>query len=97
MNYEIRKATMPYYKPFVVVDCATQEIAAHCDTKEDATRVCQDLVSGRMLPQVSVVQKIKTPQKAFDTRINNPYNVPSVPVKTSVVKPGQLPHRTIVI
>jgi len=40
-NLKIKRASLPYYKPFVIIDLDTNKVIKHCQTEKEAKQYLQ--------------------------------------------------------
>lgn len=73
MGAEVQKASLPYFKPWTVVDTETGRVLIHCDSEQEAIDAMQKLSTGRLLVSTDPAQPVRDPFKAADVRMNRAY------------------------
>lgn len=84
---QIRKATAPYIRPWVIVDSDTNECIGHYKTEQAAQHSLALMADGNVPP--SNLQTSRKPLDTLKIRMLNPAgDKPPVDVSGSVVVPG---------
>ncbi len=90
----VRKASLPYYKPYVIIDLDTNKIIGHYDSEKDAQQDISFLLDGIKSIDPSDIQNGNNPLRLCVSRLEHPFGDKPKPI---VVSPGAAPKRKIKI
>jgi hypothetical protein len=94
INLEVRKAQLPYFKPYMVVDIDTKKVLAHCDTEKKAQKKLTELMLDDE-GEKSLIQSTDDPMTAHQQRLENPCG--ATEKKKPIRKAGHLGRRKVVL
>jgi uncharacterized cupredoxin-like copper-binding protein len=89
---EIRKASLPYYKPYIIIDTSNNTIIGHYDTYDQAKRDLNMFANNMKIPHESNIKNKSSPLSSYKQRLDLPIGDKPNPV---IIKPGDIGRRKI--
>ena len=86
---EVRRASVPYYRPFVVVDPDTNAVLAHCKTEAEAVREARRIRTAGEPAKPSGIQPSGDVIATQQTRMAHPFGEPKPDTSRRPDNPGR--------
>ncbi len=88
---EVKRAPLPYYKPWVILRTDTNQVVSWHKTQAEADKALTTMQAGYGDTSVSPIQPTSDPLKAHENRMTHPFGDKPQPA----FRPGQLTRRKI--
>lgn len=88
---EVKRAPLPYYKPWVIIRTDTGQVVGWYKSKPEADKALKTMLAGHGDTTVSPIQPTSDPLKAHESRMTHPFGDKPQPS----FRPGQLTRRRI--